>query len=258
MNRRIFLQNAAVASAAVKYLTVASAKPLDAPAAEVSSIETERLPDVNGHTLVAEFKLGTTDWKVYEDLSTREGVLTFVSASGASRVLGKSAEATFAEANPPHLGLSMDEIGLAGADLLADKLLAGGGDPDPEQVKAAAPPQGSFTPPTTPGGPPGGGNPRIRWTTFVGTKEAFDVAPVYYGGNTRTYHPVQTAPELRTAVTQGKVLDGIVGGWMPAVRKVVPISEGVHYEIIVFGDVEAPDKFIIQTWHRTARIENGK
>jgi hypothetical protein len=37
-----------------------------------------------------------------------------------------------------------------------------------------------------------------------------------------------------------------------------PVSEGVYYEVIVFGDVEARDKFIVQTWHRTARIENGK
>ena len=177
MNRRLFLQNAAVASTAVKYLTEVSTKAVDEVAAEVrSSATTEPLPNVDGHTLVAEFKLATTNWKVYEDLRTREGSLTFISSLGTSRVLGKSAEATFAEANSPHLGLSMDEIGLAGADLLADKLLAGGGDPDPEQVKAAAPPQGSFTPPATAGGPPGGGNPRTRWTTFVGTKEAFDVA----------------------------------------------------------------------------------
>ena len=28
--------------------------------------------------------------------------------------------------------------------------------------------------------------------------------------------------------------------------------------MMVFGDVEAKDKFIVQTWHRTAKIENGK
>ena len=27
---------------------------------------------------------------------------------------------------------------------------------------------------------------------------------------------------------------------------------------VVFGDVEAKDKFIVQTWHRSAKIENGK
>src|SRR5215471_11687604 len=253
MNRRHFLQNAAVASVGVKYFTdiPAPGQPdLMPPDANL------REPDLDGHTLVCTFERDGSNWKVYEDLRAREGVLTFVSSRGQSRVLRKSAEATFAESDPPHLGLSMNDIGLADADLLADRLLAEGGDPDPEKVKSAAPPLGSAAPPAAPGAP--AANPRTRWTTFVGTVEAYDVAPVYYGGNTRTYHPVQIAPELRDAVNQGKLFDGLVGGWMPAVRKIIPISDGVHYEVIVFGDVEAPDKFIVQTWHRTARIENGK
>jgi hypothetical protein len=49
-----------------------------------------------------------------------------------------------------------------------------------------------------------------------------------------------------------------VGGWMPAIRKVMPISAAAYCEVVVFGDVEATDKFIVQTWHRTAVIENGK
>ena len=255
MNRRRFLQNAAVASAAIKYFPH-SVEPVTAPSLVTAKTTT---PNTEGHTLVCTFNIDKTTWKIYEDLRTREGVLTFISSRGEVRVLGKSAEATFAEAEPAHLGLSMNEIGLADADLLADRLLAGGGDPDPEMVKAAAPPLGSFTPPAPTGAPGGGGaNPRTRWTTFVGTVEAYDVAPVYFGGNTRTYHPVQAAPDLRTAVSQGRVFDGLVGGWMPAVRKVMPVSDTVYYEVIVFGDVEAHDKFIVQTWHRTARIENGK
>lgn len=45
---------------------------------------------------------------------------------------------------------------------------------------------------------------------------------------------------------------------MPAVRKVMPISDGVYVEAMVFGDVEAHDRFILQTWHRATRVENGK
>ena len=253
MNRRHFLKNAAVASVGVKYFTdiPAPGQPR-LPPSDANSPE----PDLEGHTLVCTFDRDGSNWKVYEDLRTREGVLTFVSSRGQSRVLRKSAEATFAESDPPHLGLSMNDIGLADEDLLAGRLLAGGGDPDPEKVKAAAPPLGSAAPPAAPGAPPV--NPRTRWTTFVGTVEAFDVAPVYYSGNTRTYHPVQVAPDLRELVNQGKVFDGLIGGWMPAVRKVMPISDNAHYEVIVFGDVEARDKFIVQTWHRTARLENGK
>src|SRR2546430_14574934 len=253
MNRRLFLQNVAVASAVA---TTISAR-AEAVATISSEPDPTTPPDIEGHSLVCTFNRENTTWKVYEDLRTRDGVLTFISSRGASRVLGKSAEATFAETDPPHLGLTMNDIGLADADLLADRLLAGGGDPDPEKVKAAAPPLGSAPRATPPGGPVIA-NPRTRWTRFVGTVEAYDVAPVYYGGNPRTYHPLQVAPDLRDAVNKGRVFAGLVGGWMPAVRKIVPISDSVYYEIIMFGDVEARDKFIVQTWHRTARIENGK
>ncbi|MBV9304185.1 MAG: Tat pathway signal protein [Acidobacteriaceae bacterium] len=203
--------------------------------------------DVAGHTLLCEFRLEGVDWKVYEDLQNRDGNLTFVSARGETRVLTKSAEPAFAEANPPYLGLNLSEIGMSGHDLLADKLLENG-DPNPEQVGSAAPPIGSNTEPGA----------RPAWNTFVGTKECFDTMPVYPAGNTRTYHPVQYFPELMARSRGGKHFDGLIGGWMPAVRKLVPISDTEHIEILVFGDVEARDKFIVQTWHRTARIQNGK
>src|SRR2546429_9502732 len=112
MNRRSFLQNAAVASAAISL----TSRTNETAAATVTT-ESAHLaaPDIEGHTLISQFKIDTTTWKVYEDLRTREGVLTFISSRGASRVLGKSAEPTFAEAEPAHLGLSMNDIGLADA-----------------------------------------------------------------------------------------------------------------------------------------------
>ncbi len=247
MDRRQFLQNVAVTAASIKALSESGHA---APPEETAS---GSAVDIEGHTLVCEFKTSSASWKVYEDLRSRDGVLTLVSATGGTRVLGKSAEASFAEANPPYLGLSMNDIGLSGADLLADKLLAGGSDPDPELVRSAAPPQGSAT-----GQGQAAAAPRARWDAFVGTKEAFDTMMVYVAGNTRTYHPSQYLPELRKAEVTQKRFDGLIGGWMPAVRKVLPISERSYCEIIVFGDVEARDKFIVQTWHRSALIEDGR
>src|SRR4029077_2377555 len=69
--------------------------------------------------------------------------------------------------------------------------------------------------------------------------------------------PVQYFPEL-TNKAAAKRFDGLVGGWMPAVRKVITVSESAYDEALVFGDVQARDKFIVQTWHRTAHVENGK
>lgn len=80
---------------------------------------------------------------------------------------------------------------------------------------------------------------------------------MYPGGNTRTYHPVQYFPELMQQHAS-KRFEGLVGGWMPAVRKILPADDGSYCEIVVLGDVLAKDRFIVQTWHRTAHISGGK
>ncbi len=251
MDRRRFLKSAITATA-VTYLPESSNSQPIARGKILQAVRTALVPlakaDVEGHTLVCEFNLNSIAWKVYEDLRTREGAITFVSSQGA-RALSKSAEASFAEATTPYLGHSLKDIGMANADLLADRLLEHGGDPDPEQVKSAAPPLGSVQ--ST------GPSWRLPWDTFVGTKECFDTMPVFASGSTRTYHPVQYFPKDNPKAGQ-KRFDGLVGSWMPAVRKVLPRSETAYDEVIVFGDVEPRDKFIVQTWHRTARIENGK
>jgi hypothetical protein len=144
--------------------------------------------------------------------------------------------------------LKVEDIGTSPRDLLADKLLEHG-DPDPNQVRDAAPPLGSGQRNAPPGA-------RLSWNTFVGTKECFDTMPVFPAGNTRTYHPNQYFPELNGAAARR--YEGMLGGWMPAVRKVFALANGAHVELLIFGDVDAKDKFIVQTWHRSARIENGQ
>ena len=250
MDRRRFLQRTAVATAAA-YLpgpdpTGANGQ-IDLRAFNSTLIAATNV-DVAGHTLICEFTMDSTKWKVYEDLRTREGAITFISSAGA-RVLTKSAEASFAEETSPYLGLTLKDVGMSARDLLAERLLEGGNDPDPDRVKSAAPPLGSVQ--ST------GPSWRLPWDTFVGTKECFDTMPVFPSGNTRTYHPVQYFPDDSQKASQRR-FDGLVGGWMPAVRKIMSASEITYDEVIVFGDVEAQDKFIVQTWHRTARIENGK
>lgn len=254
MDRRRFLKNLAITTVAARYFPGAttaegSAKHFSGAASE-AILPDSKAPDLEGHTQICEFKRESVTWKVFEDLRTRDGAITFVSSSGSSRVLAKNGEANFAEASPPYLGLSLKDIGMSGPDLLAAKLLENG-DPDPEQVKSAAPPMGSAT----------GGRSvyfRLPWNTFVGTKECFDTMPVYPSGSTRTYHPGQYFPELNAREAAEKRFEGLVGGWMPAVRKIMPTSDSAYDELIVFGDVQAHDKFIVQTWHRTAHLEDGK
>lgn len=251
MDRRQFIQGIAATTAAMNGLTSAgqtggasSSVPRRKYAPGPLSAKTI---DVTGHTLLCSFEREGEDWKVYEDLRVRDGAIVFVSGKSQGLVLTKSAEAAFAEDNPPYLGLNISDIGLAGPDLLADRLLRNG-DPDPGEVRSAAPPLGS-APLRQPW-------ERRSWETIVGTRECLDTMPVYPSGNTRTYHPVQSFPELNAALS-AKRFDGLLGGWLPAVRKVMPAAESAHYEVIVFGDVLARDKFIVQTWHRTVRVENG-
>jgi len=252
MDRRNFLQAMATAAASLDILgdrSVAADSALKALAKDREH-PSDGPVSTDGYTLVSEFKRHSVLWKVYEDLRTRDGSMVFVSSTGETRELSKSAEASMAE-GAPYLGLTLKEVSLAPSDLLADRLLGDharkDGDPDSETVKSVAPPMASTDK-----------NPR-NWTTFVGTKEAYDVTPVYRSGSTRTYHPVQYAPELHKAVEQGNVYDGLVGGWMPAVRKVIPSSDGAYWEVVVFGDVGVnTTKYIVHTWHRTARIEEGK
>jgi hypothetical protein len=248
MDRRNFLHGIAATAAGLELLTGragAATDPRPVTAGRAQKPGSSEAVSIEGYSLIIEFKTETDTWKVYEDLRTREGALVFVSSKGVTRLLAKSAEASMPEGNP-YLGLALKDIGLSSADLLADRLLQNG-DPDPEAVKSAAPPMASAEK-----------NPRT-WTTFVGTKEAYDVTPVYRSGNTRTYHPIQYSSKLREAVKTGQVYDGLVGGWMPAVRKVIPISDNKYWEVIVFGEVGPnKNKYIVHTWHRTARVEDGK
>lgn len=247
MDRRGFIKGMTIASVGANGL--AALAEMDKHAGRLSDTAPEGASSgqVEGHTLLCSFKTDGETWQVYEDLRVREGAITFVPSRGDRRVLTRNAEAAFAE-GAPYLGLKLSDIGTSGPDLLADELLKDG-DPDPERVRSAAPPQGSVH------GEGAFGRP--RWNTFVGTRECLDTMPVYPGGNTRTYHPVQSFPDLSAALI-AKRYEGLLGGWMPAARTVMPVSETAYYETIVFGDVEAKDKFIVQTWHRTVRVEDGK
>jgi len=248
MRRRDFLQGVAITAAGFDFRrNLGKAAPTTSSQAGLSrkSHATAEI-STTGFTQVAEFKTASDSWRVYEDLRRRDGSLVFVSSAGEGRELAKSAEASMPE-DDPYLGLSLKDIGTSSPDLLANRLLEGGGDPDPETVKSAAPPMASAEK-----------NPRT-WTTFIGTKEAYDVTPVYRSGNTRTYHPSQYSVEIREPLKKGQIYDGLVGGWMPIVRKVIPISDTAYWEVLLFSDVGPnKNKYIVHTWHRTAQIEDGK
>src|SRR5262245_28409353 len=102
MDRRNFLQAMATTAASLEVLgssavaadleLLAVAKDPGRPSGDPVSTE--------GYTLVCEFKRRSVSWKVYEDLRTRDGSMVFVSSTGETRELTKSAEASMAESTP--------------------------------------------------------------------------------------------------------------------------------------------------------------
>src|SRR5262249_6523558 len=124
MDRRMFLQGLAVSAATAPAWGRTSDKSALLKSLDYPEIVTAPIAsgDLNGHSLLCSFQHNGRDWKVYEDLRTRDGLLTFLCLDGQGKQLRKVSEATFAEANPPYLGLSLKEIGLSAKDLLADRL----------------------------------------------------------------------------------------------------------------------------------------
>ena len=58
----------------------------------------------------------------------------------------------------------------------------------------------------------------LAGTRSWGRSSATTRCAVFPTGNTRTYHPVQYFPELTAGLAQ-RGYEGLLGGWMPAVRK---------------------------------------
>jgi hypothetical protein len=250
MDRRRFLQSMAAGTAALHDIASLGEPPatLARPSTPLRDLLRSSEISLEGHTRLSRFKRGNEEWTVYEDLRIRDGAITFVSSGGTARVLPKSAEAVFAEDGPQYLGLQLSQIGMSGPDLLADKLLRNG-EPDEDEVRRSAPPMDSAA--------PEGRYARPNWNTIVGTRECSDTMPVYPSGSTRTWHPAQFFPEMTNERARRRY-EGLVGGWMPAVRKVLPGDDGSYFEAIVFGDVLARERFIVQTWHRVAQVRDGK
>ncbi|MBO9751299.1 Tat pathway signal protein [Xanthomonas citri] len=251
MDRRTFLRRGVAATAAVgagaTLATSSAASTLPAPTLP----RLEPLPSAAhvGSTLCS-FTHLQRHWTVYEHLDDAQGQLTLCTDSGMLR-LDKRTEPAYPAGGTPYFGLPLAQVAMAEADLLADRLLRDG-DPDEAQVRDAAPPPASLLDPKDNGG-------RWPWTTFVGTRESLDTMPILPNGRSRTSRPEQAFAELGEEALIKRREEGMLGGWMPAVRKVM-CREGEPdswYDVLVFADVRASDRFVVQTWHRTMKVKAG-
>ncbi|WP_372393545.1 Tat pathway signal protein [Xanthomonas sp. NCPPB 3582] len=255
MDRRTFLRQGMAATAAVGTGAVLAAQGgLNATAAPAALAQPklEALPaTAPAGSKLCSFRHLQQDWTVYERLDDPQAALTLQTDAGVLR-LDKRLEATYPAAGAPYFGLPLAQVAMADADLLADRLLRDG-DPDEAQVRDVAPPPASLLDPKDNGG-------RWPWTTFVGTREALDTMPILPNGRSRTARPEHAFAELGEEALIKRREEGMLGGWMPAVRKVMrrENASDAWYDVLVFADVRATDRFVVQTWHRTMQVRGGQ
>ncbi|WDS36330.1 Tat pathway signal protein [Pseudoxanthomonas sp.] len=255
MDRRHFLRHGVAATAAVGLLPAVPALAAGSPAATAApalpapTLRPAATVELSGLEMLCAFDHRGRAWTVHEDFRTGQGALVLACADGVLD-LSKRTEAVWGSAATPYFGLPLAQVAMAEADLLADRLLADG-DPREDQVRDVAPPPASRLDPKDYNG-------RLPWTTFVGTAQGIETMQIYPDGRSRTYRAIQSFPELADADKVAHRDEGLLGGWMPAVHKVVPAGEGRWYDLLVFADVDAQDRFVVQTWHRAVLVEHGK
>lgn len=255
MDRRGFLRGGVAATAAIGLLPALDSGAAQAAGASPTApaplpeLQPATTLDISGFTPLSRFEHRGVAWTVHEDLRTPQGALVLACADGVLN-LGKRTEAVWGSDAPPYRGIPLATLAMAEADLLADALLRDG-DPREDEVRDVAPPPASRLDPKDHNG-------RLPWTTFVGTVQANDTMQIYPDGRSRTYRAVQSFPELADADKVAHRAEGLLGSWMPAVHKVVPAGEGRWYDVLVFADVNAQDRFIVQTWHRAVLVEQGR
>lgn len=252
MDRRSFLQHGVMTTAALggaAALAASTPSQSTRPAPAMPKLRPHGELDLAGHTSLCSFDHRGATWTVWEDLRTPQGALACVCGGGVLD-LTKRTEAVWGSDATPYFGMPLAEVAMAEADLLADRLLRDG-DPCEDEVRDVGPPPASRLDAKDYNG-------RLPWTTFVGTVQGNDTMQIFPDGRSRTYRAIHYFPEL---ADQDKVVrrhEGLLGGWLPAVHKVVPAGEGRWYDLLVFADVRAEDRFVVQTWHRAVLVERGK
>ena len=179
---------------------------------------------------------------VFEDFSQTNGHLLFVDAKGVKLNLPKSSEPTRADPKSLYRGHSLDEVFKSERDLLGDEILAQPRDPDYAEVAACFPPIS-----------------KMYTSTFVGTHDCMEKVGVFYGGSTPNFDPVAYIPAIRKVCDEGRVLHGLVGGWLPTLRFVYPEKPGDWSELIIYAPmrVENGNQRVQPVWYRLSRIEDN-
>jgi hypothetical protein len=182
-------------------------------------------------------------YAVLEDFAHPNGHMIFVDTKGVQIDLPKSSEPTSADPSTLYGGHTPDEVTHSASDLLGNEILAKPGDPSYEEVARVFPPIR-----------------KIKTYSFVGTPNTIDKVGFVYGGRTPDFDPAPYYSPINKIRDQGKVLDGLVGGYLPILRFVYPESEGNWTEMIAFAPLRISNgnDRIQPVWYRVMRIEGGQ
>lgn len=203
-----------------------------------------RKGDVTGAwTLMATISAPDGKRAVFEDFSDMRGHILFMAPGRTETDLPKSLEPSRAAARNLYRGHTLKDVVDSDEDLLGKELLAGGADPDYAAVAACLPP--IF---------------RMQTYTFVGTRENYEKVGFAYGGRTSDFDPAVYIPEIDKVRQRHDVWDGLVGGWLPAVRFVYPGEQGAWSELIAYAPfrMDNGNRWIQPVWYRVARVENNR
>ncbi|MBS1803107.1 MAG: hypothetical protein JST28_07045 [Acidobacteria bacterium] len=179
---------------------------------------------------------------VLEDFTTQTGHLVVIDTHGIRFDLPKTAEPTWADPAKLYNGHKLEEVINNPSDLLGDEVLSRPGDPDYDTIAPLIPPI-----------------QKINTYSFVGTPNTADKVGFAYGGRSPDFDPAPYDDAIRKIREEGRVLDGIVGGWLPILRFVYPETPDKWTEMITFAPFRTVNgnNRIQPVWYRIVHVENG-
>ncbi|CZT52091.1 uncharacterized protein RSE6_13342 [Rhynchosporium secalis] len=185
-------------------------------------------------------------WTAYESLTSFDGPLVLVSASGKRREFPRHVEATAPESLnstiEPLFGLNPESVYTAQNDVIAELLLKDGkGEPIEEHVRDIT--TMVFV---------------QSWDTFLGNVQANDTFRINQQGETVNYGQLYDVPDGLDGTHSIKWWDSLFG-WRPMSRKVFRSDNdpGDWIELLSFADVDSQDPKIIHVWFQTKYIKGG-